>query len=380
MKLGIKKISVTERKNISFPFFKFTESVTLPFSVPWANIPIRHLSGELEESVEIGKNGPDRTVEVHAILVDETAMNRNSLRRIERNHVFLIEDMNGVLYLVGTNHFRAVMTWKHEIDQLGKNCYSIEIKQRSPHGALKVKMPQRAAFTWPDGDTVKTVRMTLMGVVESMEPPMGSGWLDSELIYGQLQSNLGEVHASVVSEVPSWMNAGVYGSGELVGICGIFIQANRTLSERTATVVIEEDGTGNQIEMHIVQLPHRTYFSLSQIVQLDEITIQRPATLNTVSSNYWSIIFGEHYQYDVVPNIDGLKRRIAALASTLPEWILVRFEQGYEAYHNDKDYLTMTITCLENTGAERSFDIVIRQGMEGGIDRYLTIKVIQAAG
>ncbi|MDR2773228.1 MAG: hypothetical protein LBC19_00545 [Tannerella sp.] len=138
MKLGIKKISETEQRNILLPFVNESEPVKLPDSIVWNEIPVVNVSGTLEETTEHNENGKLRSVTVNATVVDKSALVREQLRGLESGHVFKVEDMNGVEYLVGTNSFRSVMTYRHEINQLGKNSFEIEISHQSPYGALRI--------------------------------------------------------------------------------------------------------------------------------------------------------------------------------------------------------------------------------------------------
>jgi len=252
MKLGIKSIAVAKQNEIIFPFLKNIESVNLPDNIVWDKLPISNISGALTETTSQGtSNGTTKTVTVTATIVDKSGEIRSALTKYEKNHIFKVEDMNGINYLIGTNHFRSTLTFRHEIDKLSRNVYSIEITHQSPHGYLKINPSN---FDFRTYFAVEEVRQNtfLNMLLASYERQSG------EMVYTSIK----------IVSMPEWMS--INNSQYPTGIrhidppyntatgkynVGVFfnVDVNTTGTERQAIVKFSQPASGKFLDVTVVQ-------------------------------------------------------------------------------------------------------------------------------
>jgi hypothetical protein len=351
MKLGIKKIRVTKQNNISLPLSKENESVNIPDSVVWENLETTHLSGTLNESSATNEHGTLRTVSITAIAVDETAAVREQLRKLETGHIFIIEDMNGVEYLVGTNQFRSQLTYRHEINKFGKNIFTVEIRHQSPHGALRVfKIPTvTGIFTSYWSQWTNTYNFSQEG---TELPPITVHELVGS--YRADQMTLNDTLAIEEILKPDWIydyriipqselwDLPVFGKGNI--IIKLFALPNYG-AQRQDTVTLIQSETHRQLTVNCLQ----------------NTTVQPQSYIAVRSENYSFVtvlnlstsVEGQQYSLYIINIHNENTGNWPVTNSTLPEWIDITINANFDA---------ITIDVHQNTsGAERTALITLTQ-------------------
>jgi hypothetical protein len=122
MKLGIKKI---EYRHEDVP--------------AWAQLNIVQLSCTLSEEWTEEPAGMLSTVTIQAELRHSSTQNDQLLLDLLRNYhryLYRVTDMNGHLYIIGTDDYHPRLTWQRFIAKLNPNGYKIKITYRSPDGLL----------------------------------------------------------------------------------------------------------------------------------------------------------------------------------------------------------------------------------------------------
>jgi hypothetical protein len=125
MKLGIKKIEY--RRNDAAE------------TSQWTTLDIVQLSCTLSEEWAEEAPGLVSTVTIQAELRHSSTQNDQLLLDLLRNYHryrYRVTDMNGYLYIIGTDDYHPRLTWQRSIAKLNPNGYKLKITCRSPDGLL----------------------------------------------------------------------------------------------------------------------------------------------------------------------------------------------------------------------------------------------------
>lgn len=142
--LGIRSItSIPVGKIVNLSYLRPHSSVSLSQLGPeltvgdLESLPFTPEEADFSESWSSDGNGRYSTVNISAPIKADKESSREILdRHVGRQHIYLVELISGVKYIVGSREFRPTFTYGDSVSGISSNKFSFKITLKSTHGAF----------------------------------------------------------------------------------------------------------------------------------------------------------------------------------------------------------------------------------------------------